>query len=159
MGDYSFEELKARAFYRVAFVMHSMWQEKGSSDTRLLQAPLIPDHFVVVGVSVAGDEHREHVVPRKWICDESHKMFQEGQSIESVASFIQRHLKIVYISKKEQIHLDSRHGLNLKQRMPAGWASDRDDVFARLREANIEFKIYSRELTGMPSESVTDLTT
>ena len=41
------EELIDRAFHRAAYVMKGMWEEYGSSDTRLLMPPLIPDEYVL----------------------------------------------------------------------------------------------------------------
>lgn len=115
-----------------------MWEEKGSSDTRLLLPPLIPDAFVTVGESVAGKEHREHVIPRNVICYQCHKMFEEDSSIEAVAKFIRKHLQIVYISKEEQQKLDRGNQLNLRQRMPDGWSFDNGDLYARLNAAGIK---------------------
>jgi hypothetical protein len=43
------EELIQRAFLRIARNVRDMWEESGSSDTRLFMEPLIPDSFVIVG--------------------------------------------------------------------------------------------------------------
>jgi hypothetical protein len=65
---FSHEEMLGRAFYRIAWNIRSMWEEKGSSDTRLLIEPMIPDDFVLVGQSKAAvdkaNQYKEHVVPR-----------------------------------------------------------------------------------------------
>ena len=145
MTNFSEEELIQRAFLRTASVMFGMWEEKGSSDTRLLLPPLIPDKFVKVGESVAGKEHREHVIPRNVICNQCHKMFEEGSSIESVAKFIRKHLKIVYISKEEQQKLDRGNQLNLRQRMPDYWSFDNGCLYARLDAAKIEVNFYNKQ--------------
>lgn len=121
-------------------VMFGMWEEKGSSDTRLLLPPLIPDEYVTVGESIAGREHREHVIPRKVICEECHKLFSAGESTEAIAQFIRKHLMIVYISKQEQYRLDSGKELNLRQRMPDNWSFENGDPFARLQQAGIVIK-------------------
>lgn len=144
MKTFSEEELIQRAFLRTASVMFGMWEEKGSSDTRLLLPPLIPDSFITVGESVAGKEHREHVIPRNVICHRCHRMFEEGSSIEEVANFIRNHLQIVYISKEEQQNLDRGDRLNLRQRMPDGWSFDEDDLYARLSTAKIKVHFYNK---------------
>jgi len=140
MGKFSEEELKQRAFRRVAFFMRDLWEEKGSSDTRLLESFFIPDPYVVVGESVSGRGHREHVVPRMVICQQCHAMFRDGASLQEVADLIQRFLKIVHITKEEQHRLDVE--LGLKQSMPEGWTFSQGDVFARLKAAAIEYRRY-----------------
>jgi len=37
MSDSSYESLVQRAFHRAAYVMHHMWEEKGSSDTNAVK--------------------------------------------------------------------------------------------------------------------------
>lgn len=139
---FSREELIERAFLRAATVMFGMWEERGSSDTRLLIPPLIPDEFVIIGESINGREHREHIIPRVVICNQCHKMFSEGVDINTVARFIRNNLKIIYISKDEQHLLDNGKQLNLRQRMPTGWSFESGDIYARLNTAKIEFRIY-----------------
>ena len=136
---FSKEELLDRAFYRMAWNIEHMWLETGSSDTRLLMEPIIPDKFVLYGKSKKGANRREHVVPRVVLCREAHDMFTRGASIEAVADLLKRHLKIVLISKEEQLHLD--HTIGLKQRMPDGWSFEGGCTFARLRAANIEYDV------------------
>ena len=150
MRNFSEEELIKRAFLRTASVMFGIWEEKGSSDTRLLLPPLIPDSFVIAGESISGKDHKEHVIPRNVICSQCHKMFEEGASIEAVANFIRKHLMIVYLSKEEQENLDKGDRLNLRQRMPDGWSFDTGDLFARLNESKIKVHFYRK-----PIESAT----
>lgn len=140
MPRFSNEELAQRAFHRVAFVMRHMWEEKGSSDTRLLLPPLIPDELVIVGESVSGREHREHVIPRKVICDRCHEMLNAGASIDDVAAFIRNHLKIVRISEQEKQRLDSGKELNLRQKMPSDWQFESGNLYARLHKADVTIK-------------------
>lgn len=142
MPKFSREELIERAFLRAATVMFGMWEERGSSDTRLLIPPLIPDEFVIIGESINGREHREHIIPRVVICNQCHKMFSEGVDINTVARFIRNNLKIIYISKDEQHLLDNGKQLNLRQRMPTGWSFESGDIYVRLNTAKIEFRIY-----------------
>ncbi len=146
-SKFSDDELVQRAFLRAARVMFEMWEERGSSDTRLLIEPLIPRQFVLVGVSSDGAEHDEHVVPRKVICDECHKIFAVGTDsltekevlIDTAARLIQKHLKIVLISKREKDRLDEGKQLNLRQRMPKDWIFESGDTYERLRRAEIQF--------------------
>lgn len=148
MGNFTEKELIQRAFHRAATVMFGMWEEKGSSDTRLLLPPLIPDEYVTVGESIAGKEHREHVIPRNVICNRCHEMFRAGSSIEAVANFIRKHLQIVYISREEQERLDSGKELNLRQRMPDGWSFESGDLYARLNTAGIKVKFNTNRGTS-----------
>ena len=50
------------------------------------------------------------------------------------------HLAIVLISNEEQDYLDNT--LGLKTTMPKGWEFGKSNIFARLEEAQIEFKLY-----------------
>ncbi|MDO6536248.1 hypothetical protein [Alteromonas stellipolaris] len=136
------EEKRQRAYYRVAWNIKHMWDEGGTSDTRLLERPLISDAFVVVGESEAGTGRREHIVPRKVLCSEAHKMFAEGASIEEVAELLERFLKVVLITREEQRYMDSAAGLGLRQRMPEGWNFNDGDSLARLNAAEIKVKLY-----------------
>jgi hypothetical protein len=139
---HSREELLRRAFLRIAYNVHHMWEETGCSDTRLFIEPLIPTKFVVVGQARSGGTHNEHVVPRVMICDQCHVMYDNGESVEAVATFIQKFLKVVLISKDEQDHLDKACNLNLRQRMPEGWTFDNGYVFERLKVGGIAFDLY-----------------
>lgn len=140
-SKYSKDELIDRACYRIAWNIHHMWSETGSSDTRLFMEPLIPESFVTVGKSKKGTDRKEHVVPRKVLCEESHRMFSENASIEDVASVIKEHLKIVLISNDEQKKLD--HELGLKQTMPEGWSFKDANPFHRLDFAGIEYELFA----------------
>lgn len=135
---FSDAELHRRAALRVALHIRGLWEEKGSSDSRLLEALLLPDRFTLSGRSHAaqGAGCREHVVPRKVVVDECHRMLARGNSDDDIAAFIQDHVRIVVISNEERILLD-RH-LGLRQRMPDGWRPG-DDIYARLRRAGISW--------------------
>ena len=105
-------------------------------------APIISDDFIVVGISKKGGGHKEHVIPRIMICNRCHQLFSEGKSIEEVAAVIEKYLKVVHITKKEQHRLDVEQGL--KTRMPEGWSfENEDDPYARLRAVNIDFDLYA----------------
>lgn len=140
---YSNKEVIQRAFYRVAWNVHHLWEETGHSDTRLFMEPIIRDRFVIVGKSRNGSTHKEHIVPRVIICTQCHLMFENGESINSVAKFIRKYLKIVLISKHEQKHLDKKVNLNLRQKMPEGWTFENGCEFDRLKVAGIKYDLCS----------------
>lgn len=148
MRIFTEEEKKKEAFLRVANVIYSCWRvgnpderEKLTCgvDTRLLDI-LAYDSYTVVGESKKGRGHREHVVPRVMIVDESLRMFNQNYLVEDVAKMIEDNLKIVHITKEEQKYMDNE--LGYKKTMPKGWKFG-DDIFARLKEAKIEIVFYS----------------
>lgn len=136
------QELLKRACFRAAFLIHGRWEETGFSDTAYLDYLIVRDELVHVGNSLKGTECREHVVPRVLICYEAHSMFADGATVEDVAKFIERHLKIVRISRPERKYLDGSAGMNLKEKMPSGWAFNRDSIYARLDAAGIEYRLF-----------------
>ena len=138
--NFSDAELLERASLRVAMFMRGMWEEKGSSDTRLLLDPWMPDRLTIMGRSRActGKSYREHVVPRAWIANEVHRMFQAGCTDQAVALYIRDHVKIVEITKEEADRLDRTTNFHLKTKMPDDWQAG-GDVYARLAAAGIEW--------------------
>ncbi len=118
--------------------MHQSWEENWRH-SRLLDEPLIPNHIIMAGRSRAAAEHREHVVPLALIRDQCEKMFSLGANVAAVTKLLERHLKIVMISKAERLRLD--FDLGLKVSMPKGWSFDDEnaDPFARLKAAGIEW--------------------
>lgn len=118
--------------------MHQSWEENWRH-SRLLDEPLIPNHIIMAGRSRAAAEHREHVVPLALIRDQCEKMFSQGKDVSAVTKLLERHLKIVMISKAERLRLDFE--LGLKVSMPEGWSFDDEnaDPFARLKAAGIEW--------------------
>ena len=146
--SYSKQQLLERNALRLAMVLRGIYEETGGSDTRLLTGLLIPDELVEVGRSLAGADHREHVVPRKVIWTECKRLFDAEAPDEEVARFLADHIKVVRISRAEQLHLDSATGANLKQGMPKGWKVG-DDVFARLVAAGIQFELYEERARGV----------
>lgn len=128
--------------------MRGLWEEKGSSDTRLLEAFFLPDEFTIVGRSRQHDGfgRREHVVPRLVIVRECHRMLEAGATDEEIARFLREHVRIVLISNEECERLDRKAELGLRQTMPEGWTFG-DDLFARLRRAEIEWEAADRNVT------------
>jgi hypothetical protein len=142
MTPFTDAELLDRACLRVAGLIRGMWEEKGSSDTRLLEEPLLPDRLTVVGRSRAlrpGDKaRREHVVPRLVILKACHAMLPAAADVE-IAAFIRDHVRIVMITEDEQHRLDHRDALGLRQTMPKEWVPG-GDLYARLRAADIAWE-------------------
>ncbi|UXC90765.1 hypothetical protein EGM87_17365 [Sphingobium sp. RSMS] len=132
------KEIARRVFERAAWVMQQSWEENWRH-SRLLDEPLIPNHIITAGRSRASADHREHVVPLALIRNQCEKMFSSGADASAVAKLLERHLKIVMISKAERQRLDFE--LGLKVRMPEGWSFDDEnaDPFARLKAAGIEW--------------------
>jgi len=120
--------------------MYDMWCERGHSDTRLLQPPLIPDDVVIIGSSKLGAETKEHIIPRKVIVDKCHQMFRNGQDDSAAKTLIQENVRIIYISKKEAQTLNNSDQLNLRQCMPSGWTFETGDKYARIKMAGIEWE-------------------
>lgn len=123
-----------------------VWEETGYSDTRLLEAMILPDVLTVAGFSAAAEEasmRREHVVPRIFIIDECKRMLRVGEPDAAIAGLINHNTKIVYVSPSQQKILDSKYHLNLSRKMPDGWKFG-DDIFARLSKAKIEWYPCSR---------------
>lgn len=139
--EYTPDERLKRAAWRSALLIRGMWQEKGSSDTRLVDRPLIPDDLTTVGQSkgcVTGSGYREHVVPRKVIIDRCHMMLEAEDSdttLEQMAGFIVEHLKIVRVTEDEAKRLNAP---GIKQSMPTNWVVG-GDIFARLKDAGVDW--------------------
>lgn len=138
--EYTKEERLARACLRAARHIRELWEEKGCSDTRLIDGLFIPDELVHAGASLKydGKGRREHVVPRRVIVVECHAMLERGKSDQEIADLIRNNVKVVKISLDEQKRLDGRGETNLKQKMPSGWSFG-DDIYARLKIAKIEW--------------------
>ena len=149
--EFSDAERIDRAYLRIAMLIRSLWEETGTSDTRLLDCFLIPDTLTVVGQSLAaspGDTCREHVVPRLWIIRECHRRLGHGASDHEIARLIRDNLKIVKISKEERSRLDRTTNLGLRQKMPIEWSFG-GDIFARLQAAGIQW-------SPMPVETIAE---
>jgi len=140
--EVSKEELLFRACERIAYVMKGMLEDTGSTDTRLLGPPLVPDHLVAVGRSQDDACCREHVIPRLVICNRAEAMLKGGAGTLEVARFIAEHLKIVYLTQDQCDLLNKKKFFNLRQRMPENWEFGHDH-FARLREAEIPYTLFA----------------
>ena len=116
------------------------------ADTRIFNYIILEKDYVYYGTSKAAEDlsnpYHEHVVPRKVLRDECHRLIQEGNlSDDEIASLLMKHWKIVGITKEEQGKVDGVH----KQDMPdiekgKKWSFEEGDTFARYNheEVNIE---------------------
>ncbi len=97
--------------------------------------------FVGVGQSqdvIDGEPiHPEHVVPCAVLIEETCRLIALEKPEEYIARLLSKHWKIVFISKNEAMHLDSKHGLNMKHRMPDGWDFESGNTYERLNIAKI----------------------
>ena len=99
--------------------------------------------YVRAGESVCVDSgthnHPEHIVPCAFMIKEVKRLISDGDlTTNEIASLLQKHWKIVTITKKEAKMLDQ--DLKLKSTMPSGWCFETGDSFARLKTANINIK-------------------
>lgn len=84
--------------------------------------------------------HPEHVVPCAFMIKEVKRLISENQlTANEIAALLQKHWKIVTITKSEAKNLDQK--LKLKSTMPIGWSFETGDSFARLSAANIKLKL------------------
>lgn len=99
-------------------------------------------HFVYAGqsqeVKNGAPAHPEHVVPCAVLFKEACRLIMQGVPDPEVAGLLSKHWKVAYISKNEASRLDSKNGLNLKDKMPEGWGFEDGDTFERLSRAGIE---------------------
>ncbi len=82
--------------------------------------------------------HPEHVVPCAVLIKESCRLLVKDVSEIEIARLLSKHWKIAYISKELAAYIDSKEGLNLKNRMPEGWCFESGDAYERLNRAEIK---------------------
>lgn len=116
-------------------------------NTRIFSHILHPEkNFVFSGWSEkVTDEapiHPEHVVPCATLILECKRLIRAGMhSDEQIASLLQKHWKLAFITKNEQRFLD--FDLGYKSIMPEGWSFENGDTFERFHRANIVIRRYS----------------
>lgn len=139
---------KIESVYRASLLLVKHFKDCLERDgkgfhSRIFNYFLHPEvHFVGVGRSQAvidGDpEHPEHVVPCAVLIDEACRLINQGVPETEIARLMSKHWKIAFISKEQAARLDSKNGLNLKNRMPEGWCFENGDTYERLNLAKIE---------------------
>ena len=142
--EYSRQERLERASLRAATHVRGLWEETGYSDSRLIDAILLPDWLITVGITASPERplRREHIVSRICVIEECKAMIKTERSDRELADLIGTNTKIVLISLSESVRVNSlRDQKSLKDNMPAGWEFGHD-VFARLNLAGIEWNPY-----------------
>lgn len=117
--------------------------EEGSKcvHSRIFNYVLHPESkYVNVGSSLEARSglptHPEHVVPCAFLIKECFRLIEEdNHSDDEIAKLLQKHWKIITISKDEAKKLDSE--LGLKSKMPGSWRFEDGDTLARLKLAKI----------------------
>ena len=112
--------------------------------SRIFQHFLHPEKkFVLLGESRKinenkdSDHHPEHIVPCAYMIKELERLLKEEKySDECLARALQKHWKIVHITREEAKRLDT--DLKLKDKMPDGWDFMESCSEARLKKARIE---------------------
>jgi hypothetical protein len=146
------EQIKKRAFLRIAHILFEHWEEGTGPHSR--QSDILLNHIdkneFIEGESVAVSPDDpggpEHVVPCAFILQQCLKFFDKGKSegksevevMKGVAEYIERYLKIVLVTKEERRKLDSKQ-LGLKDKMPRDW-KDGDDIMVHLNVAGVRIK-------------------
>lgn len=107
----------------------------------------LPDELTVIGQTVdsrvpGARRRREHLIPRLAVAERCIEMFDADSSLEDVATFLQKFLKIVWVSSEEAKTIDAPiHGQ--KQQMPAesgDWWKDENSIDIRLKIAGITWE-------------------
>jgi hypothetical protein len=149
MERFTEEELQKRAFYRIAWVLWHFWEEqkddpkqRADVHSRLFDT-LIHRPLILIGESINGGGHYEHLVPCALLRDRAFEMFHHGNrgedAINDVAKMLERFLRVAHISREEARLLD--HGLGLKTTMPKDWDFETGSVMRRLEEAKIALNL------------------
>jgi hypothetical protein len=155
MSKFINDELRQRAFERIAWVLKHFYDEqaeefKDTGHPRLhsrVFEHLIFDEYIFLGISEAANEaikqgrmpHREHVVPCAYIRDLAFKLYQEGRTTNEVASIVGRLLGIALITREESKEIDARY----QSKMPKDWDYMTGNIKIRLDDVGI--KLSSRD--------------
>lgn len=132
--------------YRACLALVTLFRAQAKANlknvhSRVFNYILHPEqHYVHVGqsVNVKADvaTHPEHVVPCAVLVKECFRLIESGMSTDDeIAAMLQRHWKIVTITKTEAKRLDQE--FKLKSKMPDDWSFETGDTFARLENAGI----------------------
>jgi len=146
MSKFSDDELKQRAFQRIAWVIKHFYDEqaeefKTKGEIRLHSTVfehLIFDEYINLGKSEAaveqgGRPYKEHVVPYAYIRNLSFRLYQQGRTENEVANMVGRLLKIALITPDEASLINKKY----KSNMPANWNWEKDSITRRLDDCGI----------------------
>ena len=112
------------------------------ADTRIFNYIIPEKDYVYHGTSEAAkglpNPYYEHVVPRKVLRDECHRLIQNRcLNDDEIAILLMKHWKIVGITKEEQGIIDGKH----KSDMPEDWSFEKGDTFARFNHKDVNIEI------------------
>lgn len=123
-------EGRKRRLYRLAQLIHDLWEEGASLDTRFFKHPYIHNSYAIKGQTSDIASYHEHLVPCVYLRDECTERFRQGWTVERVAEFLDKYLWVAKIEKPAQVALVNE---KYKTTMPDGWNfGPDDDVCARL---------------------------
>lgn len=137
---YTYEDLRSRAFERVAHALYSFWEEQRYKKPRAARVhsrifePLIYNEYIELNKKTSERSYGEHVVPCAYIRNYAFEMFWDGKRTEDVASMIGRLLRIAYITPEERKRVDAVH----VSTMPSDWNPESDSILRRLKDAGVE---------------------
>ena len=138
--SFTFEELRNRAFRRVADVLYSFWEEQKDTVPRSaavhsrLFDTLVYNEYIELNKKSKERTYPEHVVPCAYIRNLAFQMYWDGRDQAAVAQMIGRLLRIAYITPQQAKALDAVH----KYTMPEGWDHVDGSVLRRLEDADIQ---------------------
>jgi hypothetical protein len=159
MSKYSGDQLKQRAFQRIAWVLKHFYDEQeyhpaqvARLHTRIFDALIFDEKFVIIGKSIklvaqqesekqAGKRPRkgyiEHIVPCKCIINLAFESYRKGADVDSVTKMVGDLLKIAIITADEADLLNKDY----KQKMPNGWDWKNDSATKRLEMVGIKLNL------------------
>jgi len=138
--SFSNDELKKRAYKRVADALLSFWEEQKDDQPRAARVhsrifeALVYNKYIVLNQKTEVLNYPEHVVPCAYIRDYAFKMFWNGKMVEDVATMIGRLLHIAYITRDDQAKVDAIN----KSTMPDDWNPETDSILRRLEDASVK---------------------
>lgn len=131
---FSRQQLRQRAFQRVANTLYSFWEEQKDSCPRSVAVhsrlfdTLVFNEYITMNRRSKDRSYPEHVVPCAYIRNLAFNMFWDGKEPADVAKMVERLLRIAYISTEQAKAIDALH----KYSMPIDWDPDTDPITARL---------------------------
>lgn len=134
------DELRRRAFERVALALFSFWEEQKDRQPRYAAVhsrifeTLIYNEYIKLNEKATNREYPEHVVPCAYIRNHAFDMFWDGKTTNEVAAMIGRLLRIAYLSEEDARTLDAVH----KDTMPDDWNPENGSILRRLEDAGIQ---------------------
>ncbi len=140
MSEFTYKELKDRAYKRAALMLHSFWEEQKDNAARTVSVhsrifeALIYNEYVVLNIKSQTRQYPEHVVPCAYIRNLAFKMYWDGKSIDEVANMIDRLYHIAYITSDESTIIDKKY----KSIMPDNWNPQTDSILIRLEGEGIK---------------------